>query len=119
MNRKMLRSKIHRAVVTDANLEYEGSITIDSKLLLQADLVEFEQVQVVNLNNGARFETYIISGEPGSGVIQLNGAAARLAQPGDRIIIMAYSLVEEQEVKVWKPKVLLLDKDNQVKEILC
>jgi aspartate 1-decarboxylase len=119
MYRKMLRSKIHRAVVTDANLEYEGSITIDSDLLLQADMVEYEQVQVVNLNNGARFETYIIGGEACSGEVQLNGAAARLALPGDRIIIMAYSLIEEQEGKNWKPKVLLLNPENQVKEILC
>ncbi len=119
MFRKMLRSKIHRAVVTDANLDYEGSITIDSKLLLQAEMVEYEQVQVVNLNNGARFETYIISGEAGSGEIKLNGAAARLAHPGDRIIIMAYSLIKEQDCKNWKPKVLLLDLENRVKDILC
>lgn len=119
MMRKMLRSKIHRAVVTDANLEYEGSITIDSDLLQQADMAEYEQVQVVNLNNGARFETYIISGEAGSGEIQLNGAAARLAHPGDRIIVMAYGLVDERDLEAWKAKVLLLDLNNHVKEILC
>ena len=119
MIRKLLRSKIHRAVVTDANLEYEGSITIDSDLLQQADMAEYEQVQIVNLNNGARFETYIISGEASSGEIQLNGAAARLAHPGDRIIIMAYGLVEERDLEDWKAKVLLLDTGNRVKEILC
>jgi aspartate 1-decarboxylase len=119
MIRKMLRSKIHRAVVTDANLQYEGSITIDSDLLRQAGMAEYEQVQVVNLNNGARFETYIICGEAGSGDIQLNGAAARLAHTGDRIIIMAYSLVAEEELESWKPKVLLVDPENRVKEILC
>jgi aspartate 1-decarboxylase len=119
MSRKMLRSKIHRAVVTDADLAYEGSITIDSDLLLQADMVEYEQVQVVNINNGARFETYIISGEAGSGDILLNGAAARLAHPGDRIIIMAYSMIEEQELANWRPQLVLLDDKNQVKEILC
>jgi aspartate 1-decarboxylase len=119
MIRKLLRSKIHRAVVTDANLEYDGSITIDSDLLKQADIAEFEQVQVVNLNNGARFETYTISGKAGSGEIQLNGAAARLAHPGDQIIVMAYGLVDERDLEGWKAKVLLLDPDNRVKEILC
>lgn len=119
MKRKMLRSKIHRAVVTDADLEYEGSITIDSDLLRQAEVAEYELVQVVNLNNGERFETYVISGKAGSGDVQLNGAAARLANPGDRIIIMVYSLIDEHEIESWKPKILLLDIRNRVKEILC
>lgn len=119
MKRKMLRSKIHRAVVTDADLEYEGSITIDSDLLRQAEVAEYELVQVVNLNNGERFETYVISGKAGSGDVQLNGAAARLAHPGDRIIIMVYSLIDEHEIESWKPKILLLDIRNRVKEILC
>jgi aspartate 1-decarboxylase len=119
MKRKMLRSKIHRAVVTEANLEYEGSITIDSDLLRQAEVVEYELVQIVNLNNGERFETYVISGEAGSGDVRLNGAAARLVHPGDRIIIMAYSLIDEDEIESWKPKILLLDIKNRVKEILC
>jgi len=119
MKRKMLRSKIHRAVVTEANLEYEGSITIESDLLRQAEVVEYELVQIVNLNNGERFETYVISGEAGSGDVQLNGAAARLVHPGDRIIIMAYSLIDEDEIESWKPKILLLDIKNRVKEILC
>ena len=119
MLRKMLRSKLHRALVTDANLEYEGSITIDSDLLLQADMAEYEQVQVVNLNNGERFETYIISGEAGSGDIQLNGAAARLAHPGDRIIIMNYTMIDDRDLDGWKPKILLLDSKNRIKESLC
>jgi aspartate 1-decarboxylase len=119
MFRKMLRSKIHRAVVTGSNLEYEGSITVDSDLLKQADVKEYELVQVVNLNNGNRFETYTISGEPGSGEIRLNGAAARLVHPGDRIIIMAYSLIDEDQLSDWKPRIVLLDNSNRVEEILC
>ncbi len=119
MYRKMLRSKIHRAAVTDANLEYEGSITVDSDLLEQAGIAEYEQVQVVNLNNGSRFETYTIFGKAGSGDVQLNGAAARLAHPGDRIIIMTYGMVKEDDLTDWKPRILLLDSSNQVKDILC
>lgn len=119
MYRKLLKSKIHRARVTDANLEYEGSITIDRQLLDQAGMIEYEQVQVVNLQNGMRFETYIIAGEPGSGVIALNGAAARLAQIGDQVIIMSYGLVEDGNAAGWSPIRLLVDDDNQVEEILC
>lgn len=119
MYKRLLKSKIHRARVTDSNLDYEGSITIAQDLLDQADLMEYENVQVVNLNNGARFETYIIAGEPGSGAIELNGPAARLAQVGDLVIIMAYGLVDENDLKDWKPTVLLVDDHNQVKEILC
>lgn len=119
MYRKMLRSKIHRATVTDANLNYEGSITIDQELLENAGMAEFELVQVANINNGARFETYIISGAPGSGRIELNGAAARLAHLGDKVIIMAYDLVDEGRLEGWKPTIVLVDEKNQVKEILC
>jgi len=119
MFRNLLRSKIHRATVTDSNLEYEGSITIDSHLLDKAKMAEFELVQVVNLNNGARFETYIISGEAGSGMIQINGAAARLVHPGDKIIAMAYGLAAEEDLQDWKPTIVLVDDENQVKEILC
>lgn len=119
MYRTMLKAKIHRAVVTDADLDYEGSITIDRGLLEQAGMAEFELVQVVDLNNGARFETYLIAGEKGSGEIQLNGAAARLALPGDLVIIMSYCQVPEEQVPGWKPTILLLDGENQVKEALC
>lgn len=119
MYRKLLRSKIHRARVTDSNLEYEGSITIDGNLLESAGIVEYELVHVVNLNNGARFETYVIKGEPGSGVIGLNGAAARLAHVGDRVIIMSYALVEEGEIGSVNPTRVLVNEKNQIKEVLC
>jgi aspartate 1-decarboxylase len=119
MSRKMLRSKIHRARVTDSNLDYEGSITIDSDLMSRAGIVEFESVQIVNINNGARFETYVIAGPAGSGCIGLNGAAARLVQLGDRIIIMSYGMVKEKKLPDWKPTIVLLDENNTVKEVLC
>ena len=111
----IMKSKIHRATVTDSNLNYEGSITIDSKLMLQADIVEFEKVQVVNVNNGNRFETYAIPGEEGSGTICLNGAAARLAHSGDKIIIITYAHMTTEEAKAFKPKILLLNEENFVK----
>ena len=119
MYRKILQSKIHRATITDSNLEYEGSITIDRALMNRACMVEYELVQVVNINNGTRFETYIIAGEAGSGKIELNGAAARLAHPGDRIIIMSYGMVNEEELSDWKPTIVLVDDINQVKDVLC
>jgi aspartate 1-decarboxylase len=119
MNRTLLKSKIHRATVTDSNLYYEGSITIDQDLLTQSGIVEYEQVQVVNLSNGARFETYVIPGKAGSGAIELNGPAARLAQIGDQVIIMTYALITEKELRDWKPTRVLVDETNQVKEILC
>lgn len=117
MFRKLLRSKIHRATVTDSNLEYEGSITIDSDLIKMAGLTEYELVQVVNLNNAARFETYIISGTAGSGIIGINGAAARLVHTGDKIIVMAYGLAADEEILEWQPTIVLVDDNNQVKEI--
>ena len=107
------------ATVTDANLNYEGSITIDQELLDKAGMAEYELVQVANINNGARFETYIISGDPGSGRIELNGAAARLAHLGDKVIIMAYDLVEDSHLDDWKPTVVLVNEKNEVKEIIC
>jgi aspartate 1-decarboxylase len=119
MYRKILKEKIHRATITDSNLEYEGSITIDRALMTRAGIVEYELVQVVNLNNGARFETYIIAGEAGSGKIELNGAAARLAHPGDRIIAMSYGMVNEEDLSDWKPTIVLVDDINQVKDVLC
>ncbi|MFH0924091.1 MAG: aspartate 1-decarboxylase [bacterium] len=118
MYRTMLKSKSHRATVTDANIDYEGSITIDEKLLELANIVAYEQVQIYNITNGHRFETYAIKGERGSGVICLNGASARLANPGDLIIIASYVLVEEIEVKEIRPIVVQVNKKNQCRENL-
>jgi len=111
--REMVKSKIHRATVTDANLNYVGSITIDKKLLKAADILPFEKVQVVNVNNGCRFETYAIEGEQ-EGIVCVNGAAARLVQAGDVIIIMAYGYFENAEVKDFKPRVVLVDSRNRI-----
>lgn len=111
-----MRSKIHRAVITDANLNYEGSITIDEDLMDQADLLTYEKVSVVNINNGERFETYVIPGKRGGREICLNGAAARKGQIGDRIIIISYVLVDEKELPRFKPSVLLVDERNNIKE---
>ena len=113
----MLKAKLHCATVTQANLKYMGSITIDADLMKAAGIYENERVQVVNNNNGARLETYVIPGEPGSGVICLNGSAARWAQPGDVVIIMAYAFMEENEAVQYKPRVVMLDGDNKGKEI--
>lgn len=113
MFRCMLKSKIHRATVTDANLEYVGSITIDEELLKAADILPNEQVQVVNVNNGARFETYTIMGQAGSGVICVNGAAARLVQPKDKIIIISYAWLTADECLKYQPKVVLVDSGNK------
>ncbi|MBE0466061.1 MAG: aspartate 1-decarboxylase [Candidatus Desulforudis sp.] len=110
---KMLKSKIHRATVTDADLEYEGSITIDADLLEAAGILAFEQVQIANINTGSRFETYVIPGVRGSGTVTLNGATARLATPGDRVIIMAYVLCSEKDAREWTPRVILVDGRNQ------
>ena len=114
MLRTMFKSKIHRATVTEANLNYVGSITIDSDLLKAADILEHEQVAIVNVNNGARFETYTIAGPAGSGVICLNGAAARLAHPGDLVIIISYGQYAEAELVGHKPTVVLVDADNRM-----
>ena len=113
MLRAMCKSKIHRATVTDANLNYVGSITVDAELLRLADILPYEQVQVVNVNNGARFETYVISGPAGSGTVCLNGAAARLAMPGDLVIIMAYGLFGPEEVSSFAPRVVHVDGANR------
>lgn len=114
MLRTMFKSKIHRATVTEANLNYVGSITIDEALLKAADIMEYEQVAVVNINNGARFETYTIAGPAGSGIVCLNGAAARLAQPGDLVIIITYAQMNAEDLKNHKPTVLLVDAANQI-----
>lgn len=110
----LLKSKIHRASVTHADLYYEGSITIDQDLIDAAEMIPNEKVQVVNNSNGARFETYIIAGERGSGVVQLNGACARLAAVGDEVIIMTYADMEPKEAREYKPVVVLVDKNNRV-----
>ncbi|CAH2214569.1 aspartate 1-decarboxylase [Tepidibacter aestuarii] len=114
----MFKSKIHRATITEADLNYVGSITIDSFLLEQSGILPGEKVQIVNNNNGARLETYVIEGEKDSGIICLNGAAARLVQPGDKVIIIAYCLVDEKEVKDLRPKILVLDENNRVVEAI-
>ncbi len=114
MQLSMLKTKLHRATVTEANLNYTGSITIDKSLLNEAGLLVWEKVHIVNINNGARFETYVIEGEEDSGTICLNGAAARLVQPGDQIIIMAYVHMSPEEAKEHKPLVFILDKDNKI-----
>lgn len=113
-----MKSKIHRATVTRTNLNYKGSITIDAALMEQADLVENELVQVVNVNNGQRFETYVIVGERNSGCIELNGAAARLAEPGDLVIIISYGMYTQEEVRAHKPIVLMVDEKNRPAERL-
>jgi aspartate 1-decarboxylase len=113
VRRRMLKSKIHRAVVTDANLHYVGSITIDPDLLEAADILEHEQVAVVDIDNGARFETYAIAGRPGSGDMCLNGAAARLVSPGDRIIVISYAEYDEAELERHEPVVVHVDTANR------
>ena len=111
--RIMLKSKIHRARVTHANIEYEGSISIDKKLMEAADILPFEQVHVLNINNGARFETYAIVGERGSGAMCLNGAAARLVQPGDLVIVLTYAQFPEEGLDGYEPLVVHVDADNR------
>jgi aspartate 1-decarboxylase len=110
----VLKSKIHRAKVTQAELNYVGSITIDENLMEAANLIEGEKVQIVNNNNGARLETYVIRGEKGSGMICLNGAAARLVQVGDILIIMSYAMLDAQEAKNFKPTVVFPNENNQI-----
>lgn len=115
MLRTFLKSKIHRAHITEANLYYEGSVTIDEKLMQAADIIEGEKVEVFNLNNGHRIETYAIKGKSGSGVICLNGPASRGACVGDEVIIVSYVFVDEKEAKNIKPKVIKVDARNQLK----
>ena len=113
MNLTMLKGKIHRATITQAELDYIGSITIDSELLEAAGILEYEQVQIVDVQNGNRFETYTIAGEPGSGMICLNGAAARKVSVGDNVIIMCYCSVDSKEAKSHSPKVVFVDEKNK------
>jgi aspartate 1-decarboxylase len=114
MFRTMFKSKIHRATVTQADLHYVGSITVDEDLMDAADLLPGEQVQVVDIDNGARLETYLIAGPRGSGVIGLNGAAARLVQPGDLVIIMSYAVMTDAEARAFRPKVVHVDRGNRI-----
>ena len=111
---EMMSGKIHRATVTEANLQYMGSITIDKTLLDAADFLRGQKVQIVNNNNGARFETYVMVGEKDSGIICLNGAAARLASPGDQIIIIGYVLLEKEEAKIFENKIIFVDENNKI-----
>ncbi len=113
----MLKSKIHRATVTQAEVDYVGSITIDEELLEAAGIYEYEKVQVADVNNGNRLETYTIAGERGSGVICLNGAAAKLANVGDKVIIMAYADMDAEEIKENPPKVVFVDAENKITKI--
>jgi|TARA_R110001592_G_scaffold27741_1_gene102230 aspartate 1-decarboxylase len=112
MKRVLLKSKIHRATVTEANLEYNGSVTIDRELMDAADIVEYEQVQIYNITSGTRLTTYAIIGEPGSGVICINGAAAHLVKPQDLVIIASYAEYKEKEARRHQPKVVLVDSQN-------
>ena len=113
----MLKAKIHRATVTQAELDYVGSITVDMDLLEQAGILEYEKVQIVDVNNGSRLETYTIAGERGSGVMCLNGAAARMVQTGDKIILMAYAQVTPEEASELRPTVLFVDEKNKVTKV--
>lgn len=118
MKLEMFKSKLHQMRVTEANLMYEGSITIDEDLLDMANILPYEKVQVVNITNGARLETYTIPGERGSRVCCLNGAAARLTQVDDRVIVMAYAHMEPEEARNYKPTVVIVDENNEPKDIL-
>lgn len=115
---QVLKGKIHRATVTQAELDYVGSITIDEDLMEASGIREYERVQVVDVNNGQRLETYVIAGERGSGIICLNGAAARLVQLGDKVIIMAYAWLDEKELKTYAPKVVFVDHENRMVQIV-
>jgi len=113
----MLKSKIHRAIITEAKLNYVGSITIDKSLMESSNILEYEKVQIVDIDNGSRFETYAIAGDAGSGVMCVNGAAARCVQPGDKIIIMTFCQINEEEARKFKPTVVFVDARNNVVEI--
>lgn len=114
MLRTMCKGKIHRATITEANLNYTGSLTLDPDLAEAADMLEFERVQVVNINTGSRLETYVILGERGSGTVCLNGAAARLGQPGDKVIVIGYALLAEDECRQLQPRIVHVDDRNRI-----
>jgi aspartate 1-decarboxylase len=109
-----MKSKVHRATITSADLHYEGSLTLDEDLMDAADLLEHEEIQVVNVNNGARFTTYVIPGPRGSGVVQLNGAAARLGMAGDLVILISYGVFDDAEARAYRPKVVFVDARNRI-----
>ena len=117
MRRIILKSKIHKAVVTETNIDYEGSLTLDENLMEAAQMMPYEQVHVYNITNGERFVTYIIKGERDSGVVGINGAAAHKAEKGDKLIIATYVELEEDEMDFFMPKVLILNENNKIKEI--
>jgi aspartate 1-decarboxylase len=114
MKRTMCKSKIHRATVTGADLNYVGSITVDPLLMEAADLLPYEQVHVVNVNNGARFETYVIPGAAGAGEVRVNGAAARLAHAGDKVIIISYAQYDPDELQEYRPRFIFVDEENRI-----
>ncbi|MDP2922031.1 MAG: aspartate 1-decarboxylase [Candidatus Omnitrophota bacterium] len=114
MFRTIYKSKIQGAIVTEANLEYVGSVTIDEDLMVAADIIPNERVQVVNLNNGSRIETYVIPGKKGSGVICMNGGAARWALAGDRILVISYAMMDDKDAAAFKPKVIFVDNKNKI-----
>lgn len=116
MKRTMMRAKIHRISVTQADLTYEGSLTLDTQIMDAADMVPYERVDIFNCDNGARFSTYLIEGAPGSGVCCANGAAARLVQPGDKLILVSYTDVAEEDARNHKPQVVLVGENNSIKE---
>src|SRR5699024_6254207 len=118
MFRTMMKSKIHRARITEANLNYVGSITIDQKILDQVDILPNEKVQIVNNNNGARLETYVIPGEHGTGIICLNGAAARLVQKDDIIIIISYATISDEELSSYRPKIAIMNENNEIVQLI-
>jgi aspartate 1-decarboxylase len=113
-----MRAKVHGATLTEANLNYIGSLTLDAAIMERLDMLPHEQVQVLNLNNGSRLITYLIAGEKGSGVVALNGAAARLGHPGDKVLIVTYGSMTEEEARQFRPKVAILDEQNRIREVL-
>lgn len=119
MRRTLMKSKLHRATVTMADRDYVGSITIDRDLMDVADLLPHERVQVLDVTNGARLETYVLEGERGSGIIGINGAAAHLIHPGDLVLIVSYADLDDAEARTWQPTVVLLDADNRVERVLA
>jgi aspartate 1-decarboxylase len=117
MQRFMLKSKIHRATVTEADVNYEGSLTLDTRLLEEADIIAFEEVHVWNITRGTRFRTYAMVGEPGSGVVCANGAAALLVEPGDLIIIATFTTLDNEEARTFQPRIVFVDERNRIKSV--
>jgi aspartate 1-decarboxylase len=115
VNRQILKSKVHQAIVTETDLDYEGSLTLDEGLMKAADLVPFEQVHVFNISNGERFVTYLIKGKKDSGVVGVNGAAAHKASVGDRLIIVSYTIMDDEEISYFIPKIIVVDEENKIK----